>query len=219
MNSHQKSNVRTYILLGCGVFFFATLAIVCSGVYYIYHEGLDLARRGLTDLARESMTQIIDESKLPKEQKSRMQAEIDRVADGFKTKEITLEQLGNIFENIGESPAITGIPVEVCKYAYIEPSGLVDEEKAESTKQLQRVMRGMFEKKIAESELDPILEKVGDKQPDGKWVFQEKVTDNELRGFVEQCKILADEKQIADERYDVDLAEELKKAIDHALEQ
>ncbi|MGY8771150.1 MAG: hypothetical protein ACKVH8_22280, partial [Pirellulales bacterium] len=43
------------------------------------------------------------------------------------------------------------------------------------------------------------------------------VTDEELREFIAECKRIADEKEIPDENFIIDLTAELKKAIDNVL--
>ena len=195
--------------------FFIIVAIVCGGMYYAYSQAGNL----LANIGREAMVQAIEGSELPADQKTKMTAQIDRVANGYKAGEISFDQVTVILQKIGESSAISAIPVEVCKSIYIAPSGLSDEEKADANQQLQRITRGMFNEKIAQEELDPILEKVARKQGVGNWKFEDKVTDDQLREMIEQCKILADAKNIPDEKFEIDLAEELKKSIDEGLAQ
>ncbi|PHS03839.1 MAG: hypothetical protein COA78_17190 [Blastopirellula sp.] len=217
MTTEKKSNTVGIVLTGCAVVFILGLAITCGGIYYLIQNGANLAKTGLTNMAQGALVQIIDESLLPEDQKIGMKAEINRVAEGVKSDEISLEQLGSIVENMAESPAFTAIPVEVVRYAYLEPSGLSEEEKEDATKQLQRVMHGLFEGMIEENELDPAMDKIADKDNNDQYQFKEKVTDEELRGFIAECKKLADEKEIPDENFEVDLTAELKKAIDSVL--
>ncbi|PQO25458.1 hypothetical protein C5Y96_24255 [Blastopirellula marina] len=204
----------TTAIIGCLVVCLVLAGVACGVGYYVYiNIGVMAA-----NLAESQLNAVIDEFDLPEDQKSGMKEQVSRVAQGYRDGDISMEQLGSVAEHILESPAFTAVPVEIARSKYIEPSGLTDEEKAEAKKQLQRVAHGAFEKKISEDELKALLDgRIADEQPDGNLQFRDDVPDEDLRDLTAAAKALADEKEVADQNFEIDLAAELKKAVDKAL--
>lgn len=201
------------ILLGCLVTFVVLAIIGCGVGYYLISN---LKSYGVKFIAS-AVTQVIDESQLPEEEKVGMKEQIDRVSNGYASGEINDEQLGKIFENLSTSPAMSAIPVIVIESTYLKNSGLSDEEKADAKKQLDRAAHGLFEKTITMDDLDPAMEKIAERGDDGKWQVKPEVTDEELKEFIAETKTICDEHNIPNEDFKVDIVAELKKAIDDAL--
>ncbi len=204
----------TTAIIGCLVVCLVLAGVACGVGYYVYlNFGIMAA-----NLAESQLNSAIDEFDLPEDQKKGMKEQVSRVAKGYRDGDISMEQLGGVAENILESPAFTAVPVEIARSKYIEPSGLSDEEKADAKKQLQRIAHGAFEKKISEEELKALLDgRIADEQPDGNLQFRDDVPDEDLRDLIVAAKELADEKEVADQNFEIDLAAELKKAVDKAL--
>ncbi|UUO04461.1 hypothetical protein M4951_13780 [Blastopirellula sp. J2-11] len=214
-NEPQKSGGgASKILLGCLVVILLIFAVFCAGGVYLYMN----AGTFVAQIAKSVGHQMIDETDLPEEQKVGMKEQIDRLADGYVDGDISQEQLEQIGTNISKSPVISAIPVIVVETLYIKKSGLSDEEKADAKKQLNRVAHGMFEDKITSEQLDPAMEKIATKDENGKWQMRNPLTDEELKSFVGEMKTIADENEIPDEDFNIDIVAEFKKAIDDALE-
>ncbi|TWT34500.1 hypothetical protein [Blastopirellula retiformator] len=201
------------VLLGCLVAIIVLVVIACGVGYYVLSN---LKSMGV-DLVAGVATQAIDDSQLPEDQKVGLKEQIDRVATGYKSGEISDEQFGRIFENLQDSPVISAIPVMVIQSSYIQNSGLTDEEKADAKKTLDRAAHGLFEKTITMEELDPAMENVATRDAEGDWEIKQNVTDEELKAFITDTKKVCDEHGIPDEDFQVDIVAELKKAIDDAL--
>ncbi|MCC9608197.1 hypothetical protein LOC68_01195 [Blastopirellula sp. JC732] len=216
-NAPQKSGGSAVpkVLLGCLVAIILMVVIACGVGYYIMSNIKSLG----VGLFASVVTQAIDESELPEDQKIGMKEQIDRIASGYKSGEISDEQLGKIFENIGESPVISAIPVIVVESTYLKNSGLSEEEKADAKKQLDRAAHGLFDKTITMDNLDPAMEKIAERGPEGNWEIKSNVSDDELKEFVAETKKICDEHGIPDEEFQVDIVAELKKSIDDALAQ
>jgi len=203
------------VIIGCLVTTVVLAAIACGLGYYVY---INLRSWG-ADLVQTALIAGIEDTDLPVEQKEGMKQQIKRVTTAYKEGDIGFDQIGEIVEKLSKSPAFTAIPVEIARVKYVEPSGLSDEEKADAVLQLQRVARGAFEEKISEDELKNAMDgHIADIEPDGNLQFREDVSDEQLREFITELKDLADSKQIPDENFNVDLAAELKKAVDEVLE-
>ncbi len=199
--------------IGCGIFLVASM-LICGGVgLYVYMNAKSWATDAVTSIVKEG----IKGSEMREEDKTATIAEIDRVADGFKAGKITMEELGKIMEGLTESPLMSILMVYGMQEQYIENSGLTDEEKAAAKLTLQRVARGVVEKKITSSDLDPALSHVMETGPEGQKTAKESITDEDLRQCVAELKTLADDKQIAEGEFVLDVAKELRRVVDEAV--
>jgi len=208
----QKSGCGCYVV-GCLVVSLVLLVAACGIGYYVYQN----AKIWTANFVDQLVTDVIDESDLPEDQKQGMKQQVGRVTQGIRDGEVGFEQMGEIAQKIAESPAITAIPVVVARHQYINPSGLSDEEKEDANQQLERVARGLFEKTLSDKDFDEIAATIADRGPNNQWEFKQNLTDDEVRVFVEKCREKADEAGIPDERYEVDLADELRRSIDEVL--
>src|SRR5690606_34975256 len=120
----QKSGCGCYVV-GCLIVSLVLLGAACGIGYY----ALQNARTWTADIAVHGLTDVIDESDLPEDQKQGMKQQIGRVTQGIRDGEVGFEQMGEIGQKLAESPAMTAIPVVVARHQYINPSGLSDEEK------------------------------------------------------------------------------------------
>ncbi len=220
VEGHRRSSGGsgcTTLVIGCLVICLVLAGIACgTGLYFAFTTNWNAVTANLVEPGIKS---VIDGTDLPEAQKKGMKEQVTRLADGYREGKITLEQLQQVGDKMMHSPIISAIPVEVARAKYIDPSGLSDEEKADATKQLQRVAHGMFEKKIDDKELDDlVVGRIADKNSEGKLEFRDKISDEQLREFITACKDLADSKGIPDQNYEIDFAEEMKKAVDAVLD-
>lgn len=167
----------------------------------------------------------LDKSELDEEQKSAIRAEVETLAVDYKEKRISNEQMLEVMQAIANSPLLPLGAVYAVDKGYVQPSEMTPEEKADARVQLQRVARGFYEEKISQSELEDILQPISKRQSadadpgefDVELQEPEDVSVEELRQFVERARAAADEAAIPDEAYQIDIAAELRKAIDKAL--
>jgi len=100
---------------------------------------------------------------------------------------------------------------------YVKPSGLSNDDQDAARRTLQRLARGAFEKTIPENEVQEAMQLVMQHQPDGSQQLKERLTDDELKAFLEKAKEKADAASVPDEPFEVNIADELEKAIDKAI--
>jgi len=143
--------------------------------------------------------------------------EVDRVVDQYRTGQITLEDLGRIFEELAKSPLMQYIVIYAVEKQYVEPSGLTGEEKQAAHLTLQRVLRGMHEQKIQQDDLEPALDHLSVKKQDGRRQMRNVVTDGELRKFLAECQRVADQAGVPVEPFEIKISEEFRNAVDRAL--
>lgn len=203
----------TPILLGCGAVALLVL-LLCGGlIWYAVSNVKSIA----ANAARDALVRMIRSTELSAEDKQELITEIDRVVEEYKAGEITLEQIGRIVEELEQSPLLGAAVIFFAETKYVQPSGLSDEEKAEARRTLQRVARGIHEGQLKMEQLEAPMQHIQRTGPDGQQELKEKLTDEELRQFLAELKQLADEAQVPDEPFEVDIGQAFKEAVDRAL--
>jgi hypothetical protein len=203
--SGNRGGVVKVLLIIFGVLF---LCVVIGGIYVAMHM-----KEWAADFANLAAQEIIKESGLPDDQRTAILAEIKQLGDDYKSGKISTEELGRVAKTITESPLIPLAGVQVARHKYIEPSEMTEQEKAEATLAVQRFARGVYEKKIPREDVDEITKPIADLRPNGRWTLKENPTRMELDQFIANAKARADAAMIPNEPFDLDIAEELKKAI------
>lgn len=208
-----KNNTVKIVLIGClGVFLFAVLCVSITAWYVATN-----IRTIGANLGQKVAVSVINDSKLPDDQKKGIISHIDRVVNDYKAGKITDEQLGQIFEKIAKSPVtIMGI-VMMAEEKYVTPSKLTATEKSDAVRTLQRLGRGAYEEKIEKDKIDKIMETLMTTDSSGNKKIKEKLTDEELRAFLKLAKDEADRADVPDEAFVVDMAAEIGKSIEEAL--
>jgi len=184
------------------------LCVVLGGIYIAIHM-----KEWAADYAKLAAQEVIKDSGLPDDQRKAILAEIQQLADDYKTGKISTQELSRVAKTIGQSPLIPLAGVQVARHKYIEPSDMTEKEKADAILALQRVARGVYEKKISKDEVDEITKPIADLRRDGHWTLKENPSRMELDQFIANAKAHADAAMIPNEPFDLDIAEELKKAI------
>jgi hypothetical protein len=200
-------------LFGCLIV--AVIFVVLAGIaaYWVAQNW-----RGWTaHLLSEGINQSIDQSDLPPQEKDEIKVQVRRVADAFRNKQISNEQMGQLLQELMESPILAIFIVQAAEAKYLDPSGLNEEEKADARITIQRFTRGAIERKIEQASVDAALDHIADPQENGGWQLRDQVTDAELRAFLAVAKAEADKANIPEEPVDFDPSEEIKRIIDKAM--
>ncbi len=142
------------------------VAALCCGIggYFAVKN----AKNWAVDLARNFAVEAIKESDLTEEDQQQVIEQVDRVVAAYKAGEIDEEKLKKILTEVQTSPLLPLAVVYGMEKQYLDKSGLTDEEKADARKQLQRMIRGVMEKKIAESQVDALMVPLQETGPDGR---------------------------------------------------
>lgn len=178
---------------------------------------------------RDIVTQAMNETDLPDEQKAAILDETNDFINAFEHGDITLEELGMVAEAFVQSPVVPMLAVYGFGEAYISQSGLADEERADANYQLRRVARGISERTIPANDFNSILEPLepGPDEDPGPQIHggnvnftladPEDVDDGELREFIVNATTAANEASVPDEDYQIDYATEIRKVVETAL--
>jgi len=102
-------------------------------------------KRLASDVARQGIVSSIEQTDLDPADKQALVVQVDRVIDQYRSGKISLEDLARILDELSKSAVMQGIIIATVEAAYVEPSGLSDEEKQAAHLTLQRVLRGMHD--------------------------------------------------------------------------
>jgi hypothetical protein len=198
-----KSNGGRCCLFGClGCFGVFVLAMIVGGIL-VYFFG----RIWVANFAKMGMVEVIKESGLPAEEQEALIEQAEAIADGFRDGDITVEQLGDIMKEIGEGSLPGLFALEAFKNGDIPRSGLALAEKDAATRIVERMQRGISERRIQESEALKPLQSLWE---------QDTVSDEDIRQLVERWKIIVDTQKLPDEPFDVDFGKEVERAVQRA---
>lgn len=191
------------------------LALLCCGIggFFAVQHGRQFA----ANIGRAVAVEVINESDLSEEDKKEFIAQVDRVVEAYKKGEIDERNLKRILDELQNSPLIPIAIAYGVEKQYLDRSGLTDEEKADARKQLQRLVRGGMEKKIAERDIEGLLIPLQQTGPNGQKQMKPTLTDDEIKTFIAGAKKLADDAMIPDEEFHVDIGKEVKRIVDVGL--
>ncbi len=216
MDPYEKKSGGVWgkIAIGCGIVLIISMCLVTAGGYWLWNNTKSL----LSGFAADGLIEAVESSDLTDDQKLRIVSRVEQVRDDFVAGDITLEQVGEIAEQISESPAFYIATVMFVEQVYIAPSGLSDEEKEAAHRTLQRFARGLYEETYPMETLDEILAPVQVVDGSGNKEMKDKPSDDDLRKMLELAKEKADNAEVPDESFEVDVAGEIEKAIDEVLQ-
>lgn len=209
----KKRSPWATCLIGCLIVCVVLFVLALIVAYWISQRW----RSWAADLSSQAAKQAIAESQLPEQEKAEIGIQIDRLATAFRENRISVEQFQRLAENLVQSPLMNSFMVTAIEKQYFDKSGLPAEEKAQARITVQRFIRGMIDKSINEQGTENALKHVGTKEPGGNWEIRDRVTDDELRAFLQAAKEEADKAGVPQEPPKVDPSDEFKRIIDEAL--
>lgn len=212
----KKSGVGKVFLI-LAIVFAVILGICCLSGVIFYYQGKD----AMADAVSENISMEIDRSQLPPEQKTKIKVQVTRVQEGFKSGEISLGQVSEIFKGLAEGPMF---PLAVIWEAFQKhiPSSHLD--LSDSTRIYQRFARGAVEKSIPMLKVREVVKLVtneqknsGNRRNNNQQVIKKKMSEAEIDLFIETMTKAVEDADVPDEDYEVDIAKELKETVDKAL--
>jgi hypothetical protein len=201
------------VAIGCGVV--AAIALIAGGIG-VWWVASNVRQLG-ANAASAAMKEGLRELELPADQQERIFGRIDEVAQRFKDKAITLEEVGQIFERISKGPLMSAGLALVVERAYLQQSGFDDEEKFAARETIQRFSHGTINKMIPEAEVNSVLDAISTENAGGGRQFQHPVTDEQLRAFIAAAEKASDDANVPEDVAEVNFADEFDKAVDEAL--
>ncbi len=187
---------------------------VAAGVYAVKNRQIWIAH-GITA----AMNAVINTSGIPSQEKSQVTEIIYQINQGYLSGEISMAELGLIFEGMAKCPALTIGLVTQFEQSYVAPSGLSSSEKLAADTDLNRLARGLSNGQISWEIAETILAGISELGEDGKHQLKtsDEVSDEEIRAVLAAVKIAADEAGISDNKVEIDISDEFKKSVEDAL--
>ena len=201
------------LLIGCLGAVVLSVLLCAGGVWWISRNVSSLIATGI----RTAIVAVVNESELEAQEKTQVIAQIDRVVDAYKAGKISNEQLEKLADELQDSPVFVLIQIYGTQAAYLQPSGLNDEEKAAGKRTFERVFRGIHEKKLDLEDFNAAMPESMRQDAEEPGNEPRRISDEDLRTFLANLKKLADDAEIPDEPFQIDVSEELKKDVDKVL--
>jgi hypothetical protein len=201
--------------MGCLVAFVVMLVLAVLVGIWVSHRWRDW----VSTFGSSTIKQAIASSDLSPQQKQAIGEQVDRVADGFRSGQLSGEQMGMIIEHVTKSPLMTTIMVSAADKQYFDRSGLSDAEKTAGRQTVRRFVRGSIDHKIDQQGMNAALDHISDRESNGSIRMRQSVSDEELRAFLAEAKAQADKAVVPEQPASFDAAAEFKKIIDEAMNQ
>ncbi len=233
--NHSRSttppiNRRGNLLVGCGVVLAILVILAAIGGYIVATNW----RSWTASTSTKMIDSMLTEAQIDPAEHAEIMVHINSVMERFENKEITVEQIGRIVEELAESPVIPAALVIGLDKLYITSSGLPEEERTQARIDLTRFTQGLFDESIEPKAIDEVLEPVITNTPDkddiklnlkldenGRTITAlrsaDEVSDEELRTLIATAKAKADEAGVGPTPPPVDLSDEIERAIGIAL--
>jgi hypothetical protein len=211
-------------LIGCFGMFVVGVLLCAGGVWYVRQN----ADKWVAAMVREVIVASINSSEIPAGEKTEVIAQIDRVVEAYKKGRIKPQDLEPMMKKLETSPAFLLIQTWGLEKAYLDPSGLPAEEKEAGRRTIERAFRGLCEQKITQQQFSGVVpqqqfQSAEVKIDNGKTVVKQRrgpgnqLTDEEVRKLLADLKKLADDANIPDEPFEIDIGDEVKKLVDEVL--
>lgn len=216
---------RGSILQGCLIALAVVVVLIVAAVVVVMVYWKSWTAAGVNA----ALTGALAESNLSPQEQAEVLVEVDYLMDEFVAGTVSLVELTKVIEQIVEGPVLPAAMVAGTYSEYVESSQLSEEEQADAEIQLSRVARGISEGLIELDQLDEILEPIapgpGEKTQSQFNVnnttitlaVREDVSDDDLYRLIENLRVAADAHDIAAEKYEIDVSDEVAKAIQAAL--
>jgi hypothetical protein len=198
-------------LAGCGVLILVFAGVIAGLTWFGMRKGKQMLVTTAVDVA----SQALDETQLPEDQKEKLIERIQAVGDDVLDGDITIEQLVEIAQRMGESPAvIAGGALYFIETEILDKAPIDDELRKAAKRAVQRLARGVVEESIELEQLESIADDFTEERPDGKRVVKSDFSKEDVEKLIAAATELADEADVPDEAYEVDLAAEIDQIVE-----
>lgn len=204
---------RGNLLVGCLAVLGVLAVLVVVGGVIVWMNWKGWTASGMNT----AMKAAVQESKLPAEQQSRINTQIDQLTLAFESGDVTMEDLLEVVSALDNHPILPIGLLEYIEANSLGVAGITPEERAAGELATQRIQRALVEEKMVMADLDPILEPISQRDADGDLEPLQNPTAPQVRLYIEAAQLKADELSIPNEPYDVDIAEQIERLINDTL--
>jgi hypothetical protein len=169
-------------------------------------------------LGREAIVAEINDSDLPDDQKKEITTQIDRLVTAYKERKIDQSDLERVLTDLEDSGPMKALFLYGIDEEFLTGTSLNEKEIEQGRRAFQRAIRAVYEGKIGEDDFYAAL------PDDEEDVIRPASTkpqgdpDDDLRETITKLKVMSDNAGIPDEPFQINIAAEVKKFVDKALE-
>lgn len=192
--------------------------VVCvAGVWYVA-SNID---KWVVGLGREAIVAAINDSQLPDGEKAEVTAQVDRVVTAYKEKRINQQDLERVMTELQDAPAMQALALYGVEGEFLDGAELPPAELDQAHRTFERALRGVYEGKINDEVFYKALPGYDDEQPlrlaSTNPADSDQNNEDDLRELLAKLKVMADNAQIPNEPFQLDIGDEVKKLVDKAL--
>jgi len=206
--------------MGCfakGCIVCLALVLVC-GVVVVVKIG-DWTRSFIAWGAEKGAEAMFEGVKLPADERERAMQVIREFTQDIVEDKVSNDQVGQVLQALLQGPVPVVIGMRMFENAYIQPSALDEAAKQAAHLNLSRFVHGVATEAIPRTKGDEIMAIVSEPDPEnpGKTRIKPALKPEELGQCLAIMKDAADVAQIAMQEFPIDIAAEIRKAIDAGM--
>lgn len=202
--------VLSLVMIGGGMLILLSVLVV-AGVWYAVSN----LKGWLADVGREGVVAVVEQSRIPRHEKSEVIEQIDRVVAAYKAGEIGDEEMEELLTRLGDSPALAYITLYGIEEDYLEQSSLPPAEQEELRLAMRRSLYALTEKMISFDAFSTVVPfDDGHGEPLG---LPAEDVNEIVRDWTHDLKTLCDEAGVTNDPPEVDVGDEMKKLVDELL--
>jgi hypothetical protein len=213
MPDKHTSGCLKFFLIGCVVCIVLAVGGAVGMYYLVKTKGLDFAASLITTVTNKAVA----ESGLSEEEQQGIKDQVGRVTERIKSGEIALTDWERFANTMDQAPFVGLLVLAGFEQGIVHSSGLSKEEKEDASVTIQRVQKGLVEKKIDMTDLKGIADNLGSVGAEGSGSGSDNLSEEEIRTLMADLKTQADEAEISDGTFTVDYVAETRKAVDVLL--
>ena len=228
---HRKHTTRRgNLLVGCGVVLVVVIILLVIGGIFVAMN----VRGWTANASTKAIDQMLTEAQIDPDEHAEIMVHIDSLMTRFVDGDVEWGQFGKIAEQLVHSPVVPAALVIGLDRLYLSNSGLASEEKVQSRIDLARYTQALFDDALPPESINDVLAPVITNNPDDNDIklnlkmdengrsitalkSADEVSDEDLRTLVASAKAKADEAGIGEKPVEIDLSDEIGKAIGIAL--
>jgi len=209
----KKSGILKYLVIGCLGFLLLCVIVCAVGGYLVVTNARSIAGSAATSIARSAVNDL----PLPGDQKTRINAQINRVADEFKAKRLTVEQVGEVLQHVVQSPELLVGGMYYTAKNHITRSALDEAAKNDAHTTMMRLASGFLDGTIDEGDLRSVTAPLFTTNNEGEQVFRATLPDEELRKLIRSAREVVEAAGVPTRVPEPDFAAAVERSVDQAL--
>lgn len=211
----RKSSWFKYCLFGCLGIALISVLVCGGGLYFVTKNARSLTSGAITGIARAA----VNETPIPSDQKTRINAQLDRVSDEFVAKRLSMEQVGSVLETIVQSPEFAIGAAYYTAKSHILKSTLDASAKTEAQSTFMRLVHGYMEDTIDDADFQSVIAPLYTSDANGNQKFKSTLPTGELILMIQSAREVVEAAGVPMDVLELDVATTVERSVDDMLSQ